>query len=165
MEPVSSAEKHTAERTLVNDFLAARDARSFHKLYGYVTPYLYQLVYRLVGRNDNNAQDILQDVWIRAVERLPEFRWESSVRTWIAGIAVNRCRELFKQRAKAPLAILDDDGAIAGGASTPHALRLDLDDAIARLPDGFRTVLVLHDVEGFTHEEVGALLGIETGTS
>ncbi|MCI0708157.1 MAG: RNA polymerase sigma factor [Ignavibacteriae bacterium] len=164
MEPAPQAQTHTVERQLVGDFLVARDAQSFHQLYQYATPYLYQFILRLIGGNENDAQDILQDVWIRAVERLAEFRWESSLRTWISGIAVNRCREFFRQRAKSQVGVSDEEFGMPFTVDSPSQ-RIDLEDAIARLPHGFRAVLVLHDIEGWTHEEIAVLLEIEPGTS
>jgi len=166
MEPVSNSATHTIERGLVSAFLATRDKRSFRELYGYVTPTLYQFILRIVGRNEEDAQDVLQDVWIRAVERLPEFRWESSLRTWISGIALNRCRELYRARAKSNTDISADEEEIeTASVADSFSLRLDLEEAIAQLPDGYRTVLVLHDIEGYTHEEIAAQFGIDAGTS
>lgn len=105
----------------------------------------------------------MHDVWLAAVDRLGRFRGESALRTWLGGFVVNTVRhgwraELRSGEAGAPPAA--DDAALLATAS-----RVDLDRAIAALPEGARAVLVLHDVEGYTHEEIGALLGIVPGTS
>jgi RNA polymerase sigma-70 factor (ECF subfamily) len=137
-----------------------RDEGSFVALYREHTPYLYRLALRLVGGRAAEAEDAVQDTWLRATARLAEFRGESSLRTWLAGFAINCCRE--RRRKRDP-----DDGAREAEPSREHPFvdRLDLERAIAALPDGHREVLVLHDLEGFTHEEIAARLGIVPGTS
>lgn len=112
-----------------------------------------------MGGRRAEAEDALQDAWLRATPRLPEFRGESSLRTWLAGFVVNCCRER-RRRREADAAPPNDparDDLVAD--------RLDLERAIAALPDGHREVFVLHDLEGFTHEEIAARLGIVPGTS
>ena len=164
MEPDSATEGHSAERALVAAFLTARDDRSFHALYRRVTPYVYQFVLRLVGNIEADAVDVLQDVWVRAIRRLPDFRWESSLHTWMSGIAVNRCRELYKEREKRKGSLSMGEIEVASPVD-PLPMKLDLEAAIAQLPNGYRLVLVLHDVEGYTHEEIAIRLGIEPGSS
>ena len=112
-----------------------------------------------MGGRAAEAEDAVQDTWVRATARLAEFRGESSLRTWLAGFAINCCRERRRRR--------DPDGAPAPAPSVddPVVDRLDLERAIAALPDGHREVFVLHDLEGFTHEEIAARLGIVPGTS
>ncbi len=105
----------------------------------------------------------MQRTWIRAVEGLSGFGWRSTLSTWLGGIAVNCARELWREgRLGADL-----DAAEGGPRLVPpsHEDRIDLDRAIERLPAGYRQVFVLHDVEGYTHEEIGRLLGIDAGTS
>jgi RNA polymerase sigma-70 factor, ECF subfamily len=98
-----------------------------------------------------------------AVERLPGFRWESSLRTWLAGIMVNVCRDIVRR------GIRERERRAAGSTAPPmvrpDAGALDVERAIAQLPEGYREVLVLHDIEGYTHEEISGLLGIDAGTS
>jgi RNA polymerase sigma-70 factor (ECF subfamily) len=166
MEPVPHQHKQADNRGLVEGFLANRDEQAFRRLYRQCTPYLFQLVYRLVGYRQADAEDVVQETWIRAVERLDNFRWESSFTTWLSGIAVNRCREFFRLRARANNeADIDWETVESPALGTVTPEKIDLEDAIAKLPDGYRAILVLHDVEGYTHEEIGTLLGIETGTS
>jgi RNA polymerase sigma-70 factor, ECF subfamily len=144
---------------------AARgDERAISELYGRYSARVFSVVRRLAG-DDALAEDWAQEAWVRAIRALPSFRGESRFSTWLHRIAVNsalhgkRWRERRVERER-PL----DDAPVA--ASAEHAvLRLQLERALARLPDGMRQVLVLHDVEGYTHEEIGDFLGINAGTS
>jgi len=149
------------DRTLVASLLAHRDEFAFRTLYRRHTAVMYGLAVRLLGAA--NAEDAVQDAWIRAVERLAAFRWESALRTWLAGIVVNCCRERLRHDWR----WLDQSAAmdVVTAADAPVELTVDLERAIARLPSGARSVLVLHDVEGHTHEEIGILLQIQPGTS
>jgi len=106
----------------------------------------------------------VHDSWIRAVERLGDFHWESVLRTWLAGFVVNGVRDRTRRDAREPPGLdapsPTDDASLRGVFD-----RVDLERAVAALPAGFRHVLILHDVEGYTHEEIAALLGIVPGTS
>lgn len=103
-------------------------------------------------------------MWIKAVERLGTFRWESSLATWLSGFVINAIREHSRSDRKEESGVDElhsaDDLVLLQAAD-----RLDLERAIAGLPAGFRQVLILHDVEGYTHEEIAALLDIVPGTS
>ncbi len=153
-----------ADRRLVNNFLAQRDEQSFRALYHRHTPALYQLALRLVGWNVHEAEEVVQETWMRAAEALGKFRWESSLRSWLSGIAINRCRELYRQRARQSHELVAEQ-LVEENSAANNFERLDLEQAIAVLPNGYRQVLVLHDVEGYTHEEISRLLDIEVGTS
>lgn len=146
-----------SDHNLVGDFLADRDERVFRELYRRHTPALYLFAVRLLG-GEQDAADVVQEVWIRAVESLGRFRWESSLRTWLFGITANCCREVVRKRERFTEQVVD-------GRETPFTSTRDLEVLIQRLPDGAREVLVMHDVEGYTHEEIGGLLGIAVGTS
>lgn len=151
------------DRQLVEAVVVDGDERAFRELYGRHTPRLYQLVLRLV-ESEHDAEDIVQETWIRATEAAANFRWESSFGTWLTGIAINRFKELLRKRNRWPAVGLDQ---IAEPESKPERVgeRIDLEKALAMLPVGYRTVLVLHDLEGFRHEEIAEQLGIATGTS
>ncbi|MGH8721729.1 MAG: RNA polymerase sigma factor [Burkholderiales bacterium] len=156
----------TDDRALVNAALARGDEGAFSALYARHTPALYGLALRLTGGDHADAQDVVHDAWVRAVERLGEFEWRSALRTWLSGFVVRRWRELARARrreASVPLAdapVGVDDRKLQGTFD-----RVLLEQAVAGLAPGYREVLVLHDVHGYTHEEIGALLGIEAGTS
>jgi len=154
----------TPDRELADRLLAHRDERAFRELYRRHTPAVHQLALRLLGGTESDADDVVQEAWIRATTALGEFRWESSFRTWLTGIALNLCRAVHRSRGRRDVVALDDEltGAVQAAA---HAERIDLERAIALLPPGYRSVLVLHDVEGWTHEEIGTRLGIAAGTS
>jgi len=148
---------------LVSDFLKARDEASFLRLYRRHTPFLMALSRRLLQTSAAEVEDAVQETWIRAATRLPNFRWESSLRTWLAGIAFNCCRE---QRRRA--SNRREDGPpqdLELGTPTRRSEWLDVERAIAALPGELREVVVLHALAGHTHEEIAALLGIATGTS
>ena len=152
------------ERGLVRRLVERRDPAAFAALYARHTPVLYAVALRLSG-NAADAEDHVHDAWVRAVEGLGRFRFEASLRTWLVAIVLNRIREAARERVALTLdAIAEPAGPDL--PPLPHGVdALDLERAIAALPGGYRTVLVLHDVEGFTHQDIAAMLGIDPGTS
>lgn len=140
------------------DRLRRGDEAAFRELYRLYTPRLFAVAMRLLSRRAD-AEDATQEAWLRAVRGLSGFRRESSFATWLTGIGIRCALEILRKRYPA---VVDPQERSAD--PTPH-LAVDLERAIADLPDGYRTVLVLHDIEGCTHEEIGALLEIEPGTS
>lgn len=136
---------------------------AFRALYGRHTPALYLFVLRLLGGVEREAEDVVQDTWIRAVEQLPGFRWEASFRTWLFGIGLNRSREVLRKNGRSGDAVSPE---IEPRLPAPRlAEKIDLEEAIRQLPQGYREVLLLHDVEGWTHDEIARSLGITSGTS
>jgi RNA polymerase sigma-70 factor (ECF subfamily) len=107
------------------------------------------------------AEDVLQETWVRAVAGLPRFRRDSTLRTWLTGIALRCCHEA----RRAEPASVADEAAPAPAQAPADDSRLDLEQAVGELAPGRREVLLLHDVEGFTHAEIAALLEIDEGTS
>src|SRR4029077_7233102 len=83
------------DRALVGAFLSRADEASFRSLYRAHTSGIYRLALRILGRRDEDAEEAVQSAWILAVQRLPAFRWESSLRTWLAGITVNVCGDML----------------------------------------------------------------------
>jgi RNA polymerase sigma-70 factor (ECF subfamily) len=143
------------DRALADAVVRTRDEAAFRTLYRRFTPALYRLALRL--------DELVQRTWIRAVEGLGSFGWRSSLSSWLGGIAINCARELWRDsRTRSETGLLDEVAAPRAWAAED---RVDLERAIERLPAGYREVFVLHDVEGYTHEEIGGLLGIEPGTS
>jgi RNA polymerase sigma-70 factor (ECF subfamily) len=153
-----------SDRSLVERFLAERGETPFHELYGRHTPALYRIAWRSLAGVPGAAEDAVQETWIRAVRGLGAFRWESSLRTWLVGILLRCCREQWRRRPQrepaGPHAVARD----AVDAPRPDD-RIALERAVAALAPVPRQVLVLHDVEGYTHEEIGALLGMPPGTA
>jgi RNA polymerase sigma-70 factor (ECF subfamily) len=116
----------------------------------------------LIGRTGDGSDDVLQVVWLRAMRGASTFRWTSPLRSWLCGIAVRASMEALRDGRRRTVFTLDSDVE----APAPDIVsRLDLENAIARLPEHHRIVLLLHDVEGFTHEEIASQLGIAVGTS
>lgn len=151
------------DRALAEQVLAG-DEGAFRQLYRRHTPRLHQLALRLLGGAEADAEDVVQDAWIKAVEKLDTFRWESAFGTWLHAIVVNVSREALRRRGRRQETELPEQEPPAP-APLERVEAMDLERAIAELPDGYRTVLVLHDVEGFTHEEIGEQLGIAAGTA
>jgi RNA polymerase sigma-70 factor (ECF subfamily) len=152
----------------VQVFLATRSEETIRLLFRRHTPALLRLAQRLLGGDLAAAEDVVQEVWIRSAARLADFRFESKLRTWLCGFAINRCREVLRSRSGAPVAApsvetLEPASPVAAEANAASAL--DLERAVASLPDGYRSVFVLHDILGFTHREIAARLAIEEGTS
>jgi RNA polymerase sigma-70 factor (ECF subfamily) len=150
------------DRQLAEAVLADGDEGAFRQLYQRHTPRLFQFVMRLLGGVELDAEDVVQETWIRAVKHLDGFRWGSRFSTWLTAIGLNVCRELWRKRNGRDLDWNVDTVEAPRVASDE---RIDLERAISALPAGRRTVLVLHDLEGLTHEEIGERLGISAGTS
>jgi RNA polymerase sigma-70 factor, ECF subfamily len=149
------------DRELVERFLVSGEDRAFRALFRRHAGPMFALAQRLLAGRD--AEDAVQEAWVRAMRSIATFAWRSSLRTWLNGITVNCCREILRRRA--PLVDCDEpECAPACGVPDPGA-RIDLDRALRSLPDGYRLVLVLHDVEGWTHREIATRLRIDPGTS
>lgn len=154
------------DRDLAAAVARSGDEAAFRALYRRHTPALYRLALRLGGGDEPWAEELVQRSWIRAVEGLGAFGWRSALSTWLGGIAINCARELWREsRGEATLAEVGNEMPASRDSPSGPEDRIDLDRAIERLPHGYRQVFVLHDVEGYTHEEIGGLLGIEAGTS
>jgi len=152
-----------SDRELAGLIVARGDEQAFRALYRRHTPRVFQFVLRMVGGDVAEAEDVLQETWLRAARSLEGFRWESAFSSWLSGIALNRVRELARKRKRS---LVEVEGEWEMPVLPSDAAgKIDLERAMALLPPGFRTVLVLHDVEGFTHQEIGERLGITDGTS
>lgn len=142
---------------LIHEFLQSRTEDSFLALYRRHTPSLYLFALRLTGGLIHDAEDIVQETWVRAIRKLTQFHQESKLRNWLMGIASNCYRELKRKTMQVDSAInLQTDFV-----DPPR----DLEELIRSLPDGSREVLILHDLYGYTHEEIAAQLDIHAGTS
>jgi RNA polymerase sigma-70 factor (ECF subfamily) len=130
---------------------------------------VFALAVRIVGPSD--AEEVAQEAFIRVFRGLPKFRGDAALGTWIYRLAVNAALSHRARRGNvARPAEADDRGAAERALAVPPetgdaALRKRLERALAALPVGYRTVIVLHDVEGLEHEEVAAILGCHVGTS
>jgi RNA polymerase sigma-70 factor (ECF subfamily) len=148
---------------------AAGDRRAFEALYRENLNRVFAVCVRMCG-DHARAEELTQDVFVRAWEKLPLFRGESAFSTWLHRLAVNVVLNARKVDRRDRSRTEDDEegdgvNAIPMRAGVHHAERLDLESAIATLPRGARTVFVLHDVEGYKHEEIAELLGVTAGGS
>ena len=145
------------------------DGEAFDLLYRRHTQALYTTATRLTG-NADVAQDLVHDAWVRAVESLDRFSNRSSFRTWLTGILINCHRERSREHRRevaesdVPLEDMVDTSGV-GPLDASRIDPIDLEAAIATLAPRFREVFVLHDIEGFTHEDIATMLGLVPGTS
>ena len=160
-----------SDGALLDRLARTGEPRAFDVLYRRHTERLYATAARLT-RGGDAAADVVHDAWLRAIESIHTFEARSSFRTWITGILINCIREHERgQRRDLPGESDEDfenefpDPASSLPLEDARFDRLDLEAAIAALPPRFRQVLVLHDVEGFTHEEIATALGLVAGTS
>ena len=141
------------------------EPRAARELYNQYAPRVYAIVRRLAG-DDALAEDWAQEAWVRIFRALGSFRGEARFSTWLHRIAVNsalhgrRWRDR-RTRHEAPL----EDTLPTRFQSSDALLRMKLERAMKQLPERMRQVLVLHDIEGFTHEEIAEFLGVNAGTS
>jgi len=141
------------------------DGQAVRLLYERYAPRVYAVVRRIAG-DDDLAQDYAQEAWIRAIRALPTFRGDSRFSTWLHRIAVNAALQAVRKsetrtKREAPM---PEQIAVAP-PSSDALLQQRLEWGLDRLPEGMRRVLILHDVEGYTHEEIGEVLGVTSGTS
>lgn len=153
-------------RSLV-DRAAGGEVEAFEKLYRENAGRIYLLCLRMCG-NPSLAEELAQEAFIRAWQKLGSFRGDSAFSTWLHRVAVNVVlgdrRSTARREARVKPA--GDDLPVDLSAPEPSpGQALDLEKSIAALPDGARTVFVLHDVEGYRHKEIAQLTGIAEGTS
>ena len=154
------------ETQLVAAVLAG-EARAERELYDRHVDRVYRLAFRMAG-DETLATDFTQDTFVRAFERLGDFRGDSSLATWLHAIAssviLNGLKKVKRIRSREQADDELPEVAVTRREAEPD-LKLKLARAIDRLPNGYRMVFVMHDVEGYTHEEIGSALGIQPGTS
>ena len=144
---------------------AAGDVRAFERIYRRHIARIHSTAVRMLGAEE--ADDATQDVFVRAWQRLGQFRGDSAFGTWLFRLAVNVMlsrREVVATRQRRHV----DDAEMVDTLSSPDTrpeLGIDFEAAIERLPPGMRRIFVLHDIEGYKHDEIAAMLGIAQGTS
>lgn len=146
------------------------DRHAFEALFALYTPRVLTFLTRMV-RDRARAEELTQDVFVRCWEKLAQFRGESAFSTWLHRLAVNvvlNDRQTERRRSERIDDRLEDVDTISHGDVRPHAvevpgLSIDLERAVAGLPPGARRVFVLHDVQGYTHEEIAEMLGVTAG--
>src|SRR5947209_1422901 len=165
-EPVQASDLALARRA------AGGDARAFEEIYRLYHRLVYGLCLRM-RQNVAEAEDITQDVFILLHRKVGSFRGESQFTTWLHRLTVNQVLMRFRRSRARREEALEDSAAhslaagVAPGGVQRTALidRVALDKALEQLPPGYRAAFILHDVEGYEHEEVAQILGCAVGTS
>jgi len=144
------------------------DQAAFEGLYREHVGRVYGLCLRL-SADRVRAEELTQDVFVRVWEKLPSFRGDSAFSSWLYRLAVNQVLGQRRSEGRRTRGLVDLDdmepGAEPASRGPVPGLSLELDQAISRLPPGARAVFVLHDVEGYEHQEIADLTGIAAGTS
>ena len=150
---------------------AAGDTGAFEQLYRRHFRRVYALCFRMLG-NPTEAEDLTQDVFTHLFNKVGSFRGESAFTTWLHRLTVNQVLMYFRRRSARPEFTTDEGETptqIVRGTENPDRMpiidRIALERAITQLPPGYRTVFVLHDVEGHDHFEIAEILGVSEGTS
>ena len=145
---------------------AARgDVRAFERVYRRHVARIHSTAVRMLGAEE--ADDATQDVFVRAWQRLAQFRGDSAFGTWLFRLAVNVIlsrREVVATRHRRHVDDAELIDTLSSRDATPE-LGVDFEAAMQRLPPGMRQIFVLHDIEGYKHDEIAAMLGIAQGTS
>jgi len=143
------------------------DEAALRALWTRHAPHIDLVVRRLVGQDHDLAADIAQEVWIQIFRALPSYRGDSQFGTWAHRIAVNRTLNALRKtrRIASVESEIEEDSASVELDTDRSFLAASIEEAMAKLSPGARAVFVLHDVEGFTHEEIARDLGITAGGS
>ena len=161
------------ERALIRRIQQGKEVEAYAMIYRQYVNRIYPLALRM-SADPARAEELTQDIFVRAWEKIGLFRGESSFYTWLYRLAVNvilQSERSRKRRSRRETACADpaaETAASAAAASDPEGFldtRLDLEQAITRLPAGARTVLLLHDLEGLTHKEIARLTSTTVGGS
>jgi RNA polymerase sigma-70 factor (ECF subfamily) len=145
---------------------AAGDVAAFERLYELHRRRVYSLCVRMLG-NATDAEDVMQEVFLQVYRKIGTFRGEAAFTTWLYRLVVNQVLMHWRKRGIRPeeTAAEGDASDVARSRPLPMVDRIALEQAIRRLPPGYRMVFLLHDVEGYEHEEIAAMLGCSVGTS
>jgi len=162
---IGTGDRDLAARCLAGD----RDA--FEALYRQHVGRLYNLAWRMSGSGED-ADDLVQDIFLQAYRKLGSYKGESSLGTWLYRMAVNLCLDRLRSKAGRMEKVTDsmdeedaDPVAAPGSPAELNITRMDLEKAIGTLPPSYRTAFVLHDVEGYQHDEIARMLDISEGSS
>lgn len=150
---------------------AEGDFRAFETLYNRHSRRVYSLCLRMTS-SQTEAEDLTQDVFIQLYRRIGSYKGEAAFTTWLHRLTVNQVLMRFRKK-NVRFETTTEDGelpvVVEHGTEDPRSMpivdQIALDKAISQLPTGYRTVFILHDVEGYEHEEVARMLGITVGTS
>jgi RNA polymerase sigma-70 factor (ECF subfamily) len=162
LEPSAAERDGRGDEELVAGILATGSEEAFRVLYRRHSPRIYHVLLRMLA-SDADAEDALQETWLRCSTQLGTFAWRSALSTWLTSIAVNIARNMLERRGRWAETELVDDVLPESGEAIGEPL--DFERALAVLPPGCRAAFVLHDIEGYTHEEIAEMLGYTDGTS
>lgn len=151
--------------------LSEAEQEAFHKIYQAHNRRVYHICLRMT-QNVSEAEDLTQEVFIQLFRKIDSFRGEAAFTTWLHRLTVNQVLMHFR-KPRNRREVITDDGKlpvqVATGTTDPTRMRVVdrilLSEVIAKLPDGYRQALVLHDIEGLEHEEIAAMRGRSVGTS
>lgn len=174
--PTNAATGSTTEPVPLSDHALAMaaakgDLQAFETLYVRHNRRVYSLCLRMT-QNAAEAEDLAQEAFIQLFRKIGSFRGESAFTTWLHRLTVNQVLMHFRKRS-VKLERTTEEGEtpvqIVRGTENPNNMpvidRIALDNALKQLPPGYRSVFVLHDVEGHEHEEIARMLGVAVGTS
>ena len=170
MTPADTGANSSSDYTLTQQ-AAGGDMSAFEQLYRRHNRRVYSLCLRMTN-SASEAEDLSQEVFIQLFRKIGSFRGDSAFTTWLHRLTVNQVLMHFRKKS-VKLEFTTDEGEapiqIVAGTANPNAMpvvdRLALEKAIAQLPPGYRSVFLLHDVEGHEHEEIARMLGCSVGTS
>lgn len=156
--------------------LAARcvagEREAFESLYRQHVGRLYSLAYRMSPGGGDEADDLVQEIFLQAFRKLDSYKGESSLGTWLYRLAVNLCLDRLRSKAGRMAQVTDSideedaDPVVAPGSPAELSVtRIDLERAMDTLPPSYRAAFVLHDIEGYQHDEIARMLDITTGSS
>lgn len=161
----------TAKDIDLTKVAAQGDMGAFEEIYKRHHRRVYSICLRML-QNASEAEDLTQDVFIQLYRKISSFRGDSAFTTWLHRMTVNQVLMHFRKRTvkyEKTTEEGDTPDQIVSGTGNPHKMqivdKIALDNAIEQLPTGYKNVFVLHDVEGFEHEEVARILGCSVGTS
>jgi RNA polymerase sigma-70 factor, ECF subfamily len=171
MEPMVSDVKSGRPDVELARMAAAGDAAAFEEIHGRYRGYVYGVALRMTG-NEADAEDLTQEAFVSVLRWVGSFRGEASFTTWLYRLVVNQVKMHFRYRSKRPEEQMRDAEiherarGVARRADSQTVIdRLAIEEAVLRLPPGYRAAFILYDVRGLGHEEVARLMGWKAGTS
>jgi RNA polymerase sigma-70 factor (ECF subfamily) len=145
----------------------AGDSDAFELLYREHSPRLFALARRMTG-SPQESEDLLQDIFLQVYRKLDSYRGDAALGTWLYRLAIRQCLDFLRSRQgrmRAASRPIEDESTLLPSTRETHGARIDIERAVARLPEGCRVAFVLHDVEGLEHKQIGEMLGVSESTS
>jgi RNA polymerase sigma-70 factor (ECF subfamily) len=145
----------------------AGDSDAFEALYREHSPRLYALARRMTG-SPHEGEDLLQEIFLQVHRKLDSFRGDASLGTWLYRLAIRQCLDFLRSRQgrmRAASSSIENEAAYMPSLRETPGARIDIERAVALLPEGCRIAFVLHDVEGLEHKQIADVMGVSEGTS